>query len=44
MLTILSAKQLDPQADTSGLEEQIDKLVYQLYDLTPDVITTVEGR
>ena len=31
---ILKAKTSDPQADTSELEEEIDWLVYDLYDLT----------
>jgi len=29
--------------DTTGLENQIDQLVYQLYDLTPEEIEVVEG-
>jgi len=33
---ILAAKSADPQADTSGLEEEIDWLVYDLYDLTDE--------
>jgi hypothetical protein len=32
---ILSAKQKDPSADTSVLERQIDKILYELYGLTP---------
>lgn len=31
---ILAAKKADPTADTSDLENQIDKLVYDLYGLT----------
>lgn len=31
---ILAAKRVDPEADTSDLENQIDELVYDLYDLT----------
>lgn len=31
------------QADTSALEAEIDRLVYDLYDLTPDEINIVEG-
>lgn len=41
---ILTAKQKDPNADTSVLERQIDQMVYKLYDLTPDEIAIVEGR
>ena len=33
---ILAAKSADPQADTSELEEKIDWLVYDLYDLTDE--------
>ncbi len=29
--------------DTSRLENRIDQLVYQLYDLTPEEIEVVEG-
>ena len=36
---ILSAKKLDPQSDTSALEAEIDRLVYDLYGLTEDDIT-----
>ena len=40
---ILDAKQANPDADTSNLENEIDKLVYALYDLTPDEVAIVEG-
>ena len=40
---ILDAKRTNPNADTSNLENEIDKLVYALYDLTSDEITIVEG-
>ncbi len=40
---ILAAKQRDPQADTIALEQEIDQLVYQLYDLTPEEIDLVEA-
>ena len=40
---ILDAKRADSDADTSNLEDGIDKLVYALYDLTPDEIAIVEG-
>lgn len=41
---ILSSKKLDPQNGTSDLEKQIDKLVYELYDLTVEEIGIVEGN
>lgn len=40
---ILAAKKANPQADTSGLESQIDKLVYALYNLTPDEFAIIDG-
>ena len=40
---ILDAKRTDPEADTSSLENKIDKLVYELYNLTEDEIAIVEG-
>jgi hypothetical protein len=39
---ILSAKKQNPDADTSGLEREIDKLVYKLYDLTEEEIKIIE--
>ena len=39
---ILAAKRTDPKAHVSHLENKIDKIVYLLYDLTPDEITIVE--
>ena len=41
---ILEAKQANPDADTSALENEIDKLVYELYNLTEDEIAIVEGK
>ncbi len=41
---ILDAKHTDPEADTSDLENEIDKLVYELYNLTEDEIAIVEAR
>lgn len=41
---ILTAKQKDPNADTSALEKQIDDIVYQLYGLTSEEIAIVEGK
>ncbi len=40
---IIAAKTANPVADTSALESQIDQLVYQLYNLTPEEIAIVEG-
>ncbi|MTJ31922.1 Eco57I restriction-modification methylase domain-containing protein [Aphanizomenon sp. UHCC 0183] len=40
---ILTAKKLDPKADTTALETEIDQLVYQLYELTAEEIKIVEG-
>lgn len=41
---ILTAKKHGPRADTTALEKQIDRLVYKLYDLTPEEIRLVEDR
>ena len=41
---ILATKKKDPNADTSALERQIDKMVYELYGLTPEEIAIVEGK
>ena len=40
---ILDAKRADSDADTSSLEDEIDKLVYDLYDLDDDEKAVVEG-
>ena len=32
-----------PEVDTVALEREIDRLVYELYDLTPEEISIVEG-
>ena len=40
---ILAAKAQDPAADVSGLEREIDQLVYALYGLTPEEIQIVEA-
>jgi adenine-specific DNA-methyltransferase len=40
---ILAAKRRDPSGDTSRLEHDIDKLVYQLYDLSPNEIASIEA-
>jgi hypothetical protein len=41
---ILAAKAADPSADTSALEREIDRIVYELYGLTEEEIAVVEGR
>lgn len=41
---ILMEKQVNPQADVSVLEEEIDDIVYQLYELTGNEIDIVEGK
>ncbi|XZO03124.1 MAG: Eco57I restriction-modification methylase domain-containing protein [Microcoleus sp.] len=41
---ILTAKKSDPKADTTELEKEIDRLVYQLYELTAEEIKIVEGE
>jgi len=40
---ILAAKQKDPNADTSVMERQIDRMVYEFYDLTEEEIKIVKG-
>lgn len=39
---IQDSKQNNFEADTSALEHEIDKLVYQLYNLTPEEISVIE--
>jgi len=41
---LLEQKKNNSQADTSRLENEIDELVYQLYDLTPEEQRLVEGK
>jgi adenine-specific DNA-methyltransferase len=40
---ILSLKQQSPDGNTSDLENQIDQLVYQLYELTEEEIKIIES-
>jgi hypothetical protein len=40
--TILKAKSANPSADTTALESEIDRLVYQLYGLTDEEIRIIE--
>ncbi|WRA31885.1 class I SAM-dependent DNA methyltransferase [Helicobacter pylori] len=39
---ILKSKEKDPKANTQGLEQEIDTLVYQLYHLTDEEIKIIE--
>jgi hypothetical protein len=41
---ILQIKKENATIDTTDLENQIDQLVYQLYELTEEEIKIVEGR
>ena len=41
---ILTEKETNPEADTHLLEARIDKLVYQLYDLTEEEIKIIENE
>ncbi|MBK7415766.1 MAG: Eco57I restriction-modification methylase domain-containing protein [Dechloromonas sp.] len=40
---ILKMRNVDSSSDTSALEDEVNRLVYQLYGLTPQEISTVEG-
>ena len=40
---ILDAKHTDPDTDVTALENEIDRVVYSLYDLTCEEIEIVEG-
>lgn len=39
---IIFAKQIDPKADTTALEREVDVLVYKLYELTYDEVKIVD--
>ena len=39
---IINAKRINPSTDTSALESEIDRLVYQLYRLTDEEIKIIE--
>ncbi|MFN7254545.1 MAG: class I SAM-dependent DNA methyltransferase, partial [Microcystis sp.] len=41
---ILTAKKSNPKADTSELEKEIDKIVYELYGLSEEEIRIIEGE
>ncbi|GAB4278549.1 MAG: Eco57I restriction-modification methylase domain-containing protein [Marinilabiliales bacterium] len=40
---VLAIKKQNPSADTTALENEIDQLVYRLYDLTPEEIGIIEN-
>ncbi len=40
---ILVAKKSDSAVDSTHLERQIDQMVYELYELTPEEVAVVEG-
>jgi len=40
----LQQKQQNPSADTSALESEIDRMVYDLYGLTEEEVRIVEYR
>ena len=42
-MKFLQQKQQDPAADTSSLEAEIDRMVYELYGLTEEEVRVVEG-
>jgi hypothetical protein len=44
MISYVMAKRVEPQADTSALEGEIDQLVYQLYGLSEEEVKIVEGK
>ena len=41
---ILDAKRTNLDADVCELEDEIDQLVYELYDLTPNEVEIVDGN
>jgi hypothetical protein len=41
---ILTDKKSNPKADTSELEKEIDKIVYELYGLSEEEIRIIEGE
>ena len=41
---IIAAKKDAPSADTSSIEQMIDRLVYRLYGITSDEATIIEGK
>lgn len=43
VLSILKGKKVNSQSDVSKLENEIDHLIYKIYDLTKDEIKIIEG-
>jgi adenine-specific DNA-methyltransferase len=41
---IIATKREDPNTDISGIENQIDSMIYDLYGLTPEEIEIIEGK
>jgi adenine-specific DNA-methyltransferase len=41
---IMAAKKKDPKANTTEIEDKIDRMVYALYGLSAEEIAIVEGR
>ena len=41
---ILNTKSVDTNADVTSQEQEIDSLVYELYDLTPEEIEIIERQ
>jgi adenine-specific DNA-methyltransferase len=39
----MAAKKNDPKANTTEIEDKIDRMVYELYGLTAEEIAIVEG-
>lgn len=44
VITVMAKKKANEKADTTDLENQIDQMVYQLYELTDDEIKIIEGN
>jgi adenine-specific DNA-methyltransferase len=42
-MQILAEKKHESQATTAVLENEIDRMIYELYGLTPDEMAVVEG-
>jgi hypothetical protein len=42
-LSVVSAKEKNPEADTNALERETDQQVYAFYGLTPEEIKIVEA-
>ena len=40
--SIIAAQKSDPKEDTTTIEQEIDQIVYKLYELSPEKIKIVE--